>query len=110
MLRPFEDAWLDHATCLDYLAGDYNFDLLPNTPPILSFDEAATILSISGPTLERLVSLGSLPAVDAPGEGHLLLKSDLIKYIQNAFLCNLPVPDIEKSPNNPLKSAPNPPE
>lgn len=110
MLRPFEDAQLDHAACMEYLSGDYNFDLLPNTPSILSFDEAAMILGISSPTLERLVSIGSLPAADAPGEGQYILKPDLIKYIQASFFHNLPVPDIEKSPNPPLKSAQNSPE
>lgn len=109
-MRPFEDAQLDHAACMEYLSGDYNFDLLPNTPPILSFDEAAMILSISSPTLGRLVSLGSLPAADVPGDGQYILKSDLIKYIQTSFFHNLPVPDTEKSPNPPLKSIPNLPE
>lgn len=110
MLRPFEDAQLDHAACMEYLSGDYNFDLLPNAPSILSFDEAAMILDISSPTLDRLVSLGSLPAADVPGEGQYILKSDLIKYIQTSFFHNKPVLDTEISPNNPLKSAPNPPE
>lgn len=110
MLRPFEDAWLDHAACLDYLAGQYTFDLLPNTPSLLSFDQAAMVLEITTPTLARLVSLGEIPALDFPGEGQFVLKSDLIKYIHLALFHNKPVLGTEISPNSPIKNAPDYPK
>ena len=88
MLNPFEDAQLDAAACLEYLAGSYNFDLLPGIPALVPLPLAACILSVSNETMDKLVFLGQIPVVNSPGEPEKAAKKDLIKYIQNAFLCN----------------------
>lgn len=100
MLSPFDDAQLDKEACLDFLKGDYDFDLLPLIPDIMSLSTAACVLDISLATLEKLVSLKQLPVVKSSGDTTEIRKIDLIKYIQTAFLVNEPVLFTEISPNN----------
>ena len=91
MLSPFDDAQLDKKACLEYLKGNYDFDLLPLIPDMMSLSTAACVLDISLMTLEKLVSLDQLPTVKGSGGTTKVKKTDLIKYIQTAFLCNEPV-------------------
>lgn len=100
MLSPFDDAQLDKEACLDFLKGDYDFDLLPLIPDMMPLATAACVLGISLATLEKLVSLKQLPTVKPSGGTEKVRKTDLIKYIQSAFLCNEPVLITEISPNN----------
>lgn len=100
MLSPFDDAQLDKKACLEYLKGNYDFDLLPLIPDMMSLSTAACVLDISLATLEKLVSLDQLPTVKVSGGTTKVKKTDLIKYIQTAFLCNEPVLFTEISPNN----------
>ena len=100
MLSPFDDAQLDKEACLDFLKGDYDFDLLPLIPDIMSLSTAACVLDISLATLEKLISLGQLPTVKPQGDTTEVRKTDLIKYIQTAFLCNEPVLITEISSNS----------
>ena len=100
MLSPFDDAQLDKKACLEYLKGNYDFDLLPLIPDMMSLSTAACVLDISLATLEKLVSLDQLPTVKGSGGAIKVKKTDLIKYIQTAFLCNEPVLFTEILPNN----------
>ena len=100
MLSPFDDAQLDKKACLEYLKGNYDFDLLPLIPDMMSLSTAACVLGISLATLEKLVSLDQLPTVKVSGGTTKVKKTDLIKYIQTAFLCNEPVLITEISPNS----------
>ena len=100
MLSPFDDAQLDKEACLDFLKGDYDFDLLPLIPDVMPLFTAACVLGISLATLEKLVSLKQLPTVKPSGGTEKVRKTDLIKYIQTAFLVNEPVLFTEISPNN----------
>ena len=100
MLSPFDDAQLDKEACLEFLKGNYDFDLLPLIPNIMSLSTAACVLDISLATLEKLVSLKQLPTVKPSGDIIEIRKIDLIKYIQMAFLVNEPVLFTEISPNN----------
>ena len=100
MLSPFDDAQLDKEACLEFLKGNYGFDLLPLIPDIMSLSTAACVLDISLATLEKLISLGQLPTVKPQGDATEVRKTDLIKYIQTAFLCNEPVLITEISPNS----------
>ena len=100
MLSPFDDAQLDKKACLEYLKGNYDFDLLPLIPDMMSLSTAACVLDISLTTLEKLVSLDQLPTVKGSGGITKVKKTDLIKYIQAAFLVNEPVLFTEISPNN----------
>lgn len=100
MLSPFDDAQLDKEACLEFLKGNYDFDLLPLIPDMMSLSTAACVLDISLAALEKLVSLKQLPTVKTPGDIIEIRKIDLIKYIQTAFLCNEPVLITEISPNS----------
>ena len=100
MLSPFDDAQLDKKACLEYLKGNYDFDLLPLIPDMMSLSTAACVLDISLATLEKLVSLDQLPTVKVSGGTTKVKKTDLIKYIQTAFLCNEPLLITEISPNS----------
>ena len=100
MLSPFDDAQLDKEACLDFLKGDYDFDLLPLIPKTMPLSVAACVLGISLATLEKLISLGQLPTVKPQGDTTEIRKIDLIKYIQTAFLVNEPVLFTEISPNS----------
>ena len=100
MLSPFDDAQLDKKACLEYLKGNYDFDLLPLIPDMMSLSTAACVLDISLATLEKLISLGQLPTVKPQGDTIEVRKTDLIKYIQTAFLCDEPVLITENSPNS----------
>ena len=100
MLSPFDDAQLDKEACLEFLKGNYDFDLLPLIPDMMSLSTAACVLDISLATLEKLISLGQLPTVKPQGDTTEVRKTDLIKYIQTAFLCNEPVLFTEILPNN----------
>ena len=100
MLSPFDDAQLDQEACLEFLKGNYDFDLLPLIPEIMPLSTAACVLDISLATLEKLVSLKQLPVVKYSGDTTEIRKIDLIKYIQTAFLVNEPVLFTEISPNN----------
>ena len=100
MLSPFDDAQLDKEACLEFLKGNYDFDLLPLIPDMMSLSTAACVLDISLATLEKLISLGQLPTVKPQGDIIEIRKIDLIKYIQTAFLVNEPVLFTEISPNN----------
>lgn len=100
MLSPFDDAQLDKEACLEFLKGNYDFDLLPLIPDMMSLSTAACVLDISLETLEKLVSHGQLPVVETPGDTTKVRKTDLIKYIQTAFLCNEPLLITEISPNS----------
>ena len=100
MLSPFDDAQIDQEACLEFLKGNYDFDLLPLIPDMMSLSTAACVLGISLATLEKLVSLKQLPTVKPSGDTTEIRKIDLIKYIQTAFLVNEPVLFTEISPNN----------
>lgn len=100
MFSPFDDAWLDTTVCVEWLKGGYNFDLLPSVPDLMSLYTAACVLDVSLVTLEKLVSLKQLPTVKPLGDTEKVRKTDLIKYIQSAFLCNEPVLITEISPNS----------
>ena len=100
MLSPFDDAQLDKKACLEYLKGKYDFDLLPLIPDMMSLSTAACVLDISLATLEKLVSLDQLPTVKVSGGTTKVKKTDLIKYIQTAFLCNEPLLITEISSNS----------
>ena len=100
MLSPFDDAQLDKEACLEFLEGNYDFDLLPLITDTVSVSTAACVLDISLATLEKLISLGQLPTVKPQGDTTEVRKTDLIKYIQTAFLCNEPVLITEISPNS----------
>ena len=100
MLSPFDDAQLDTKACVEFLKGEYDFDLLPLCPNLMPLSTVACVLDISLPTLEKLISLGQLPTVKTQGDTTKVRKTDLIKYIQAAFLCNDPVLITEISPNS----------
>ena len=85
MLSPFDDAQLDKEACTEFLKGNYDFDLLPLIPDMMSLSTAACVLDISLVTLEKLVSLKQLPTVKPSGDTEKIRKTDLIKYIQSAF-------------------------
>lgn len=100
MLSSFDDAQLDNEACLEFLKGNYDFDLLPLIPDMLPLSTATCVLGISLATLEKLVSLKQLSTVKPSGDTTKVRKIELIKYIQTAFLVNESVLFTEISPNN----------
>ena len=59
----------------------YDIDLLPGTPENLTVNQAASILNISEPTIERMVQDGQLE----------LTKSFVMAYINNNYLADKPL-------------------
>ena len=80
---------------------------LPGVPPFLSKKECAAILSVSIKVIDKLTETGQLPLTDIPDDtpassdlfGQLvdpprevcILRSDLVKFLEQSLLCHKPV-------------------
>jgi len=64
-----------------------NLDLLPGAPVLLSKQEAAGICHVSVQTIARMVSAGLIKQ-NQDGD---ILKADLIDYVLNNTLADMPV-------------------
>jgi hypothetical protein len=82
---------------------------LPGVPPFLSEKECAVILGVSMKIIDQLTASGALPVTDIPGDfspcldlfGQLIepqrekviLRVDLINFLEKNLLCNKPILD-----------------
>ena len=99
MLSLFDDAQLDKEACLEFLKGNYDFDLLPLIPGMRFSLQHLCPEHLIGNT-GKLVSLKQLSTVKPSGDTTKVRKIELIKFIQTAFLVNESVLFTEISPNN----------
>jgi excisionase family DNA binding protein len=117
---------IDTDAAHDFFTVGYDFDPLPGTPDRLTLKEAAFILDVSVPTVQRLVQQGILPIARLDTEaGHSLFgdentkpqnqplvfhKSDVLHLVFSQFLVNFPLdlPDsCPKQPEKPRKKPQN---
>jgi len=85
----------------------YPVEQLPGVPPFLSKKECATILGVSMKVINNLINEGQLPVVKIPDDSsrsfdlfdnlieptrvECILRCDLVKFLENALLCNKPI-------------------
>lgn len=84
---------------------------LPGVPPFLSKKECAAILGVSVKVINKLIETGQLPQTDIPDDTPTssdlfgqsveppreicILRSDLVKFLEQSLFCHKPVLDPE---------------
>ena len=80
---------IDEAATNDYINSEFSLDLLPKLPEKLTVLDAASVLSVSVPTIDRMVKDGQLK----------LTKSAILSYLKANFLVNRPINLTQISPD-----------
>lgn len=79
---------------------DYDFDLLPELPELLSADDLCLVFSISKPSVQKLIETGVFEPINIPGEAICFPKSEILDFIFANFLVNKPIlPDQTQAAN-----------
>lgn len=79
---------------------DYDFDLLPELPELLSADDLCLVFSISKPSVQKLIETGVFEPINIPGEAICFPKSEILDFIFANFLVNKPIlPDQNQEAN-----------
>lgn len=92
--------FIDEEQAKDYLEASYEcLDLLPKIPEKLSERNAAAVLNVSEPTIQRMVQTNEIK----------LEKQSILAYIQAKMLVNRPL-KLEITPKKSLQIAPNNPK
>lgn len=94
-----QDSYIDEEEAKNFLQNLYEgIDLLPGVPEKLTVQDAAAVLNVSIPTIDRMVQDGQLK----------LTKKNIIQTVMNNFLSEKPVfEDEEIEPEqeeNPIKN------
>ncbi len=82
---------IDEEEAKEWLSAKNTIDLLPGVPEKLSVVTTAEILSISEPTVARMVDDGQIQ----------LNKPSLLAYINKNYLANRPLNLVQNTPDNP---------
>ena len=92
--------YIDETSAKDYLEASYEgIDLLPKIPEKLSETDAAAVLNVSEPTIQRMVQSKEIK----------LEKKAILEYIHSKMLVNRPL-KLEITPQKSLQIAPNNPK
>ena len=92
--------FIDEEQAKDYLEASYEgLDLLPKIPEKLSESNAAVVLNVSKPTIQRMVQSKEIK----------LEKQAILAYIHAKMLVNRPL-KLEITPKKSLQIAPNNPK
>lgn len=70
---------------------EYDFDLLPELPELLSLNDLCLVFNISMPSAQKLIETGVLSPINIPGEAICFPKSEILDFIFANFLVNKPI-------------------
>ncbi len=82
---------IDEAAAKAYLTAENDIELLPEVPDNLTVIAAAEILSVSEPTIIRMLEDGQIQ----------LKKSAILAYLDHNYLANRPLNLTQNTPNYP---------
>ena len=80
---------IDETAANDYINPEISLDLLPKLPEKLTVLDAAAVLSVSVPTIDRMVKEGQLK----------LTKTAILSYLKANFLVKRPINLTQISPD-----------
>lgn len=85
---------------------EYDFDLLPELPELLSLADLCLVFNISMPSAQKLIETGVLSPINIPGEAICFPKSEILDFIFANFLVNKPILSDQNQEANPEENNP----
>ena len=85
---------------------EYDFDLLPELPELLSLADLCLVFNISMPSAQKLIDTGILSPINIPGEAICFPKSEILDFIFANFLVNKPILSDQNQEANPEENNP----
>lgn len=85
---------------------EYDFDLLPELPELLSLNDLGIVFNISMPSAQKLIDTGILSPINIPGEAICFPKSEILDFIFANFLVNKPILSDQNQEANPEENNP----
>lgn len=85
---------------------EYDFDLLPELPKLLSLNDLCLVFNISMPSAQKLIDTGILSPINIPGEAICFPKSEILDFIFANFLVNKPILSDQNQEANPEENNP----
>lgn len=85
---------------------EYDFDLLPELPELLSLADLCLVFNISMPSAQKLIDTGILSPINIPGEAICFPKSEILDFIFANFLVNKLILSDQNQEANPEENNP----